>query len=123
MNPSQSQIAEALEQCMNQAVADLIAGNVTGIVRELTEADDGKMTVSFSVKLSHEKGRVSGVGAISYSRKFKDETEFITAEPDQIELPIEGSVTIVTANEEATMTAQEASKAYVSLKEIARREK
>jgi hypothetical protein len=90
VNPSQSQIAEALEQSLNRAVADLIAGNVTGIVRELTEAEDGGLTVSFSVKLSLEKGRVAGVGAISYSRKFKDETEFITADPHQTELPIEG---------------------------------
>jgi len=42
MNPSQSQIAEALEQSLNRAVAVLVAGNVTGIVRELTEAEDGK---------------------------------------------------------------------------------
>jgi len=90
MNPSQSQIAEALEQSLNRAVAVLVAGNVTGIVRELTEAEDGKMTVSFSVKLSLEKGRVAGAGAISYSRKFKDETEFITEDPHQTELPING---------------------------------
>lgn len=89
MSFSKSQIADALEEQMRIAIPELVAGNVTGIVKELTDAEDGTLAVSVGMKLSLSGNRVACALSLSYSRKFKDETEFITPDPDQPDLPIE----------------------------------
>lgn len=98
MSFSKSQIADGLEIELNRSMAELIAGNVTGIVKELTDAEDGTLTVGFAVKLNLTGNRVAGTGVISYSRKFKDETDFITPDPDQPGLPgLDGSTVTLRA--------------------------
>lgn len=81
------EITDPLQQELDRALQSLVAGNVTGIATELIHADDGALTVGFSLKLNLSGKRVAGTGALSYSRKFKDEVEFITPDPDQPRLP------------------------------------
>ncbi len=81
------EIVDSLQAELDRALATLVAGNVTGIATELINADDGTLSVGFSLKLNLAGKRVAGVGALSYSRKFKDEVEFITPDPDQPGLP------------------------------------
>lgn len=81
------EIVDSLQQELKRALGTLVAGNVTGIATELIHADDGTLTVGFSLKLNLSGKRVAGTGALSYSRKFKDEIEFITPDPDQPDLP------------------------------------
>lgn len=81
------EITDPLQQELDRALQSLVAGNVTGIATELIHADDGTLTVGFSLKLNLSGKRVAGTGALSYSRKFKDEVEFITPDPDQPRLP------------------------------------
>lgn len=81
------EITDPLQQELDRALQSLVAGNVTGIATELIHADDGTLTVGFSLKLNLTGNRVAGTGAISYSRKFKDEIDFITPDPDQPQLP------------------------------------
>ncbi len=81
------EIVDSLQDELDRALATLVAGNVTGIATELINADDGTLTVGFSLKLNLSGKRVAGTGALSYSRKFKDEVEFITPDPDQPALP------------------------------------
>ena len=81
------EIVDSLQAELDRALATLVAGNVTGIATELINADDGTLSVGFSLKLNLSGKRVAGTGALSYSRKFKDEVEFITPDPDQPKLP------------------------------------
>jgi hypothetical protein len=81
------EIVDSLQTVLDRALATLVAGNVTGIATELINADDGTLSVGFSLKLNLSGKRVAGTGALSYSRKFKDEVEFITPDPDQPPLP------------------------------------
>lgn len=77
-------LKESLQEEMDTALQTLVFGNITGIAKELQQSEDGTLSVGFSVKLSLSGKRVAGVGSLSYSRKFKDEIEFITADPDQL---------------------------------------
>lgn len=87
------EITDSLQSEIKTAIGDLVASNVSGIAKELTDSEDGNLTVGFSLKLTLSGKRVAGVGSLSYSRKFKDEVEFITPDPDQIPLPgVEESV-------------------------------
>jgi hypothetical protein len=81
------EIVDSLQAELDRALATLVAGNVTGIATELINADDGTLSVGFSLKLNLSGKRVAGTGALSYSRKFKDEVQFITSDPDQPKLP------------------------------------
>ncbi len=81
------EIVDSLQAELDRALATLVAGNVTGIATELINADDGTLSVGFSLKLNLSGKRVAGTGALSYSRKFKDEVQFITPDPDQPKLP------------------------------------
>jgi len=85
---TQSTIRDPLMRHMVAAISSLVTENVDGIAAELVAAEDGNLSVSFSVKLSLSGNRVSGVSSVSYSRKFKDESEFITEDPSQIPLPM-----------------------------------
>lgn len=81
------EIVQSLQKELEQALGTLVSANVTGIATELIHADDGNLTVGFSIKLNLSGKRVAGTGCLSYSRKFKDEVEFITPDPDQVPLP------------------------------------
>lgn len=114
MSFDQSQIADALEADMKKTVGEKISENVTGITRELVDAEDGNLTVSISVKLLLSGNRVAGAVSLGYARKFKDDGEFITPDPDQPPLPgIEGAtVTIKTEGlEPVTVTAEQFTRA------------
>lgn len=77
-------LKESLQEEMDTAIKTLIDSNITGIANELQQSEDGTLSVGFSLKLSLSGKRVAGTGALSYSRKFKDEIEFITPDPDQL---------------------------------------
>ena len=83
-------ISDELETKLKRAFGEISAANITSITEELTNAEDGKITVGFSVKLTLLNGRVFGNGALSYSRRFKDEIEFATDDPKQTKLNIGG---------------------------------
>jgi hypothetical protein len=87
-------IRDPLAQAVKDALDGLVDGNIDGIANEVAQSDDGNLTVSFSVKLTLNGLRVAGVGKIGYSRKFTDESEFLTPDPQQATLPLgeEGGV-------------------------------
>ena len=66
-----------------QFFGQTIRNQTAGIANEVANAEDGALSVSFSVKLTLTGLRVAGVGKIGYSRKFSDESEFITPDPNQ----------------------------------------
>jgi hypothetical protein len=80
-------IRDPLAQAIKGALDGLVDGNIDGIANEVAQSDDGNLTVSFSVKLTLSCMRVAGTGRISYSRKFTDESEFMTPDPNQPPLP------------------------------------
>ena len=80
-------IRDPLAQAIKGALDGLVDGNIDGIANEVAQSDDGNLTVSFSVKLTLTGLRVAGVGKIGYSRKFTDESEFLTPDPNQPPLP------------------------------------
>lgn len=82
-----STIRDPLAEEIKTAITGLVDANIDGIANEVANAEDGKLSVAFSVKLTLEGLRVAGVGSLSYSRKFKDEAEFITPDPSQPTLP------------------------------------
>lgn len=81
-------IRDPLAQAIKGALDGLVDGNIDGIANEVAQSDDGNLTVSFSVKLTLTGLRVAGVGKIGYSRKFTDESEFLTPDPNQPSLPL-----------------------------------
>jgi hypothetical protein len=81
-------IRDPLAQAIKGALDGLVDGNIDGIANEVAQSDDGNLTVSFSVKLTLNGLRVAGVGKIGYSRKFTDESEFLTPDPNQPSLPL-----------------------------------
>lgn len=83
-------IRDPLADAIKTALDGLVDGNIDGIANEVANAEDGTLSVSFGVKLTLSGLRVSGVGKIGYSRRFTDEAEFITPEPNQGNLPLEG---------------------------------
>ena len=83
---NQSTLIEALEPKLNEAINLAVAANITGIAAELHSAEDGNLSVSVGIKLNLSGNRVSGSGSVSYSRKFKDEFQFITDDPEQTKL-------------------------------------
>ena len=84
-------IRDPLADEIKKALSGLIDDNIDGIANEVANAEDGALSVSFSVKLTLTGLRVAGVGKIGYSRKFSDESEFITPDPNQPTLPgVEG---------------------------------
>lgn len=89
-------IRDPLADEIKKALSGLIDDNIDGIANEVANAEDGSLSVSFSVKLTLSGLRVAGVGKIGYSRKFSDESEFITPDPNQPTLPGVESVTITT---------------------------
>jgi hypothetical protein len=82
-----STIRDPLAKEIKTAIIGLVEANIDGIANEVANAEDGKLSVAFSVKLTLEGLRVAGVGSLSYSRKFRDEAEFITPDPEQPKLP------------------------------------
>ena len=99
-----STIRDPLAEEIKTAITGLVDANIDGIANEVANAEDGKLSVAFSVKLTLEGLRVAGVGSLSYSRKFKDEAEFITPDPNQPTLPgVE--LTIETEGHTATLDA------------------
>ena len=82
-----STIRDPLAEGIKTAITGLVDANIDGIANEVANAEDGKLSVAFSVKLTLEGLRVAGVGSLSHSRKFKDEAEFITPDPEQMGLP------------------------------------
>lgn len=80
-------IRDPLADEIKKALSGLIDDNIDGIANEVANAEDGALSVSFSVKLTLTGLRVAGVGKIGYSRKFSDESEFITPDPNQPTLP------------------------------------
>jgi hypothetical protein len=83
----QSELIEQLQPKLEEAVKAAIAENITGVAAELNSSEDGNLTVSVSLKLNLNGNRVAGAGSLSYSRKFKDDFEFITDDPNQLKLP------------------------------------
>lgn len=83
---NQPRLVAALEPKLKEAIDLAVASNIAGIAAELHAADDGNLSVSVSIKLNLSGNRVSGAGSVSYSRKFKDEFEFITDDPEQRKL-------------------------------------
>ena len=83
---NQSALIEALEPKLKEAIDLAVAANITGIAAELHSAEDGNLSVSVGIKLNLSGNRVSGSGSVSYSRKFKDEFQFITDDPEQTKL-------------------------------------
>jgi len=80
-------IRDPLASEIKTALSGLVDGNIDGIANEVANAEDGSLSVSFSVKLTLTGLRVAGVGKIGYSRKFTDESEFLTPDPNQPTLP------------------------------------
>ena len=80
-------IRDPLASEIKTALSGLVDGNIDGIANEVANAEDGSLSVSLSVKLTLTGLRVAGVGKIGYSRKFTDESDFITPEPEQLGLP------------------------------------
>jgi len=83
---NQSALIDALEPKLKEAIDLAVAANITGIAAELHSAEDGNLSVSVGIKLNLSGNRVSGSGSVSYSRKFKDEFQFITDDPEQTKL-------------------------------------
>lgn len=83
---NQSALITALEPKLKEAINLAVAANITGIAAELHSAEDGNLSVSVGIKLNLSGNRVSGSGSVSYSRKFKDEFQFITDDPEQTKL-------------------------------------
>lgn len=80
-------IRDPLASEIKTALSGLVDGSIDGIANEVANAEDGSLSVSFSVKLTLTGLRVAGIGKIGYSRKFTDESDFITPEPAQLGLP------------------------------------
>ena len=115
------EIVDSLQTVLDRALATLVAGNVTGIATELINADDGTLTVGFSLKLNLSGKRVAGTGALSYSRKFKDEVDFITPDPDQPPLPgMEGDESGggAISDEQADRVIRDASGAFAKTRKV-----
>lgn len=85
-------ITDSLREKLIEALTGMVNENTPGIVEEITAADDGKLTVGMSVKLTLHNGRVHGDGSLGYSRKFKAECEFVTEDPAQMELAEGGTL-------------------------------
>lgn len=83
---NQSALIDALEPKLKEAIDLAVAANITGIAAELHSAEDGNLSVSVGIKLNLSGNRVSGSGSVSYSRKFKDEFQFITDDPEQTKM-------------------------------------
>ena len=81
-----STLADNLQPKLEASVRELIANNIAAFTAELQSAEDGKLTVGVSMKLSLSNNRVSCVADMTYSRKFKDQSEFITQDPNQLEI-------------------------------------
>ncbi len=101
-------IRDPLAHEIKTTIGSLIDANIDGIANEVANAEDGTLSVSFSVKLSLSGVRVSGVGKIGFARKFTDEAEFITPDPEQGTLPLgeNATVTIKAGDVSATITAE-----------------
>lgn len=80
-------IRDPLADQIKTTLSGLVDSNIDGIANEVAQSEDGNLSVSFSVKLTLSGLRVAGVGKIGYSRKFTDEAEFITPDPQQQDLP------------------------------------
>jgi hypothetical protein len=83
---NQPALIEALEPKLKEAINLAVAANITGIAAELHSAEDGNLSVSVGIKLNLNGNRVSGTGSVTYSRKFKDDFDFITDDPEQIKM-------------------------------------
>jgi hypothetical protein len=89
-------IRDPLAHEIKTTIGSLIDSNIDKVAHEVANAEDGTLSVSFGVKLTLSGLRVSGVGKIGFARKFTDEAEFITPDPNQPPLPGIESVTITT---------------------------
>ena len=101
-------IRDPLAHEIKVTIGSLIDSNIDSIANEVANAEDGTLSVSFSVKLSLSGVRVSGVGKIGFARKFTDEAEFITPDPEQGTLPLGGdaTVTMKAGDSSVTITAE-----------------
>ena len=87
---TQSIIREPLANLLTEALAELVENNIDGITEKLTGSETGKLSVAFGAKLSLKGNQVAATVRLSYTDKHADQTEFITKDPDQGELPVEG---------------------------------
>lgn len=101
-------IRDPLAKEIKTTIGSLIDANIDSIANEVANAEDGTLSVSFSVKLTLSGVRVSGVGKIGFARKFTDEAEFITPDPEQGTLPLGGdaTVTMKAGDVSTTITAE-----------------
>ncbi len=100
-------IRDPLAHEIKTTIGSLIDSNIDKVAHEVANAEDGTLSVSFGVKLTLSGLRVSGVGKIGFARKFTDEAEFITPDPEQGTLPLgdDATVTIKAGDVSATITA------------------
>lgn len=85
-------MADAVIKLVSDQAAGLLTANGDGITEELLAAEDSKLTVSLSLKLSLVAGKVYSTASVSFSRKFRDEIEgSADADPNQEKLALGGS--------------------------------
>lgn len=68
---------------LRRQAIERIDANASTIAQTLGNADDGKLTVSISLKLTKLQGKLAVDSAISYGLKVKDEGEDIIELPDE----------------------------------------
>ena len=92
---------DQLCELLKRQAEERIDANVSGIAQELSDAEDGKLTVGLAFKLQKIGGRILVVSTLAYARKFKDEGE------DMIEVsdPNQPELTITTGSESVTVPA------------------
>jgi len=68
-------MTNALAKLTCDQVIILIAANASAIAKELQDTKEAKLNLGIAMKLSLVNGRLYCASAISYARKFKDDTE------------------------------------------------
>jgi hypothetical protein len=66
---------EAISILLAQHATELINANADGIADELKRAEEGKLSVSLSFKVTLLGDRLYSAASLAYSRKFHDEIE------------------------------------------------
>ncbi len=87
---TQSIIRDPLAELLKQSLAELVDNNIDGIAEKITGSETGKLSVSFGAKLWLKGNQVSATVRLSHTDKHSDQTEFVTKDPEQNELGIEG---------------------------------
>lgn len=86
MSETTSTIRDAIRDVMAAQAAELIRSNADQLASELAQSTKLSVSLSFKLVVLGE-AKVNGKAKIGWIRKFHDEDEFLTKDPNQPELP------------------------------------